>query len=174
VKLVFSAAEYPHIRPHFRGALRRGWPRTLVLNRRDDDARRNRALLTFRLAMAFDRDEYPPAVGRGRGPGLRRGRHPRGWKTDDCLGGATISCTTSDGGEVRFSAQSFAAYTDDQAGYFAERSTAQLVVGLTRNGAGACWIVDAYIRVSQVAGRTGPRFISPSLQLERIERGPSS
>jgi hypothetical protein len=30
----------------------------------------------------YDRDEYPPAVGRGRGKGLRRGTHPRGWKAD--------------------------------------------------------------------------------------------
>jgi hypothetical protein len=30
----------------------------------------------------YDRDEYPPAVGRGVGPGLERGRNPRGWKAD--------------------------------------------------------------------------------------------
>jgi hypothetical protein len=30
----------------------------------------------------FDRDEYAPAVGRCRGPGLERGRSPRGWKAD--------------------------------------------------------------------------------------------
>ena len=30
----------------------------------------------------FDRDEYPPAVGRGKGKGLERGRQPRGWKAD--------------------------------------------------------------------------------------------
>ena len=29
-----------------------------------------------------DRDEYPPAVGRGKGAGLERGRNPRGWKAD--------------------------------------------------------------------------------------------
>jgi hypothetical protein len=27
-------------------------------------------------------DEYPPAVGRGKGAGLERGRNPRGWKAD--------------------------------------------------------------------------------------------
>ncbi len=31
-------------------------------------------------------------------------------------------------------------------------------------------LIDAYIRVSQVGGRSGPKFISPSLQLERITR----
>jgi hypothetical protein len=30
----------------------------------------------------FDRDEYPPAVGRGKGPRLESGRNPRGWKAD--------------------------------------------------------------------------------------------
>ena len=30
----------------------------------------------------YYRNEYPPAVGRGRGPGLERGRNPRGWKAD--------------------------------------------------------------------------------------------
>src|SRR5215213_9726942 len=41
-RLVFSADDYPKIRAHFRGALRRGWPRTLVLNRAGADARRGR------------------------------------------------------------------------------------------------------------------------------------
>jgi len=31
-------------------------------------------------------------------------------------------------------------------------------------------LLDAYIRVSQVAGRRGESFISPALQLEQIER----
>jgi hypothetical protein len=82
VKVDFSSDEYPHIRRHFRGALRRGWPRTLVLNRPGDDARRDRALRDIPTRDGFDRDEYPPAIGRGRGRGLQRGRHPRGWKTD--------------------------------------------------------------------------------------------
>jgi len=30
-------------------------------------------------------------------------------------------------------------------------------------------VVDAYVRVSQVGGRSGERFISPSLQREQIE-----
>jgi hypothetical protein len=81
-RMVFSAREYPNVRRHFRGALRRGWPRRLVVNRRGADARRERALRDVPIREGFDRDEYPPAVGRGRGPGLERGRNPRGWKAD--------------------------------------------------------------------------------------------
>jgi len=81
-RLVFSRSRYPHIGRHFRGALRRGWPRRLVLNRPGADARRDRALEDIPTRDGFDRDEYPPAVGRGKGPGLERGRHPRGWKAD--------------------------------------------------------------------------------------------
>ena len=78
----FSATKYPHIRRHVRRALRRGWPRVLVLNRRGADARRERLLEAFPARDGYDRDEYPPAVGRGRGKGLTRGRHPTGWKAD--------------------------------------------------------------------------------------------
>jgi hypothetical protein len=82
-RVVFSAAKYPNIRRHFRrAALHRGWPRRLVLNRRGADERRERLLRGIPTRDGFDRDEYPPAVGRGRGPGLERGRHPRGWKAD--------------------------------------------------------------------------------------------
>lgn len=78
----FSRTKYPNIRRHFRGALRRGWPRTLVLNRRGADARRDRLLGGFPTRPGLDRDEYPLAVGRGKGTGLERGRNPRGWKAD--------------------------------------------------------------------------------------------
>ena len=60
--------------------MRDGWPRRLVLNRRGADARRDRLLEDIPTREGFDRDEYPPAVGRGRGKGLERGRNPRGWK----------------------------------------------------------------------------------------------
>jgi hypothetical protein len=78
----FSATKYPHVRAHFLRALRRGWPRRLVLNRPNADARRARLLRDYPTRAGHDRDEYPPAVGRGRGKGLRRGRNPRGWKAD--------------------------------------------------------------------------------------------
>ena len=80
--ITFSKTKYPHIRRHFLAALRRGWPRTLVLNRPGADARRERLLGGFPTRDGFDRDEYPPAVGRSKGKGLERGRHPRGWKAD--------------------------------------------------------------------------------------------
>jgi hypothetical protein len=81
-RIEFSARKYPNVRRHFRGALRRGWPRRLVVNRRGADARRERLLRDIPTREGFDRDEYPPAVGRGRGPGLERGRRSRGWKAD--------------------------------------------------------------------------------------------
>jgi hypothetical protein len=81
-RLVFSASKYARIRAHFRAAVRNGWPRRLVVNRADADERRDRLLEDYPTRPGFDRDEYPPAIGRGRGPGLRRGRNPRGWKAD--------------------------------------------------------------------------------------------
>ena len=44
--------------------------------------RRDRLLESHPIRAGFDRDEYPPAVGRGGGPGLERGRNPRGWMAD--------------------------------------------------------------------------------------------
>jgi hypothetical protein len=79
-RLVFNLRKYPKIRRHFRRAVRRGWPLVLVLNRRGADARRNRLFRHFPVRRGRDRDEYPPAVGRGRGRGLMRGRNPRGWR----------------------------------------------------------------------------------------------
>jgi hypothetical protein len=78
----FSATMYPNIRRHFLDALRKGWPRTLVVNRRGADARRERLLAGYPTRATLDRDEYPPSVGRGRGPGLERGTNPRGWQAD--------------------------------------------------------------------------------------------
>jgi hypothetical protein len=78
----FSATKYPAIRQHFLDALRLGWPRVLVLNRPGADARRDRLLAGFPTRPGFDRDEYPPAVGRGRGRGLTRGVDPVGWLAD--------------------------------------------------------------------------------------------
>ena len=78
----FSATKYPNIRRHFLDALRKGWPRTLVLNRAGADARRDRLLAPYPTRSGLDRDEYPPAVGRGKGPGLERGTNPTGWRAD--------------------------------------------------------------------------------------------
>jgi hypothetical protein len=82
VSISFSATRYPHVRRHFRAALRRGWPRTLVLNRPGADARRQRLLTGVPTRRGMDRDEYPPAVGRGSGAHLVRGSDPSGWRAD--------------------------------------------------------------------------------------------
>jgi hypothetical protein len=79
----FSRTRYPTIRAHFTRAVAAGWPRILVVNRRGDDARRDRLLDESGLGTMprLDRDEYPPAVGRGRGStALRRGTDPVGWR----------------------------------------------------------------------------------------------
>jgi hypothetical protein len=78
----FSGTKYPNIRSHALAAIRKGWPKTLVLNRPGADARRNRLLESWPTRKGYDRDEYPPAVGRGRGAGLVGGSDPRGWKAD--------------------------------------------------------------------------------------------
>jgi hypothetical protein len=83
--ITFSKSKYPNIRKHFLAALRRGWPRTLVLNRKGADKRRARLLEGVAAKPGYDRDEYPPAVGRGRGAGLTRGSDPIGWRANVAL-----------------------------------------------------------------------------------------
>jgi hypothetical protein len=82
VPIGFSATKYPHIRAHVQRALRRGWPRVLVLNRPGTDARRERLLSGRSTRPGMDRDEYPPAIGRGKGAHLAPGSSPRGWLAD--------------------------------------------------------------------------------------------
>jgi hypothetical protein len=62
--LVFSAAKYPNIRRHFLAALDKGWPRVLTLHRRHDSRRRDDLLAGYPTRRGYDRDEYPPAIGR--------------------------------------------------------------------------------------------------------------
>ena len=84
-RLVFSRSKYPGIRRHYLAAVRKGWPRILIVNRPGADQRRDRLMDEGSLPprSGFDRDEYPPAVGRGRGPrGLTRGINPIGWQAD--------------------------------------------------------------------------------------------
>ena len=76
--VVFSAAKYPNIMRHFRAAIRKGWPRVLTINREGADQRRDRLLQGIPTKPGFDRDEYPPAVGRGAGA-AERGTDPAGW-----------------------------------------------------------------------------------------------
>jgi hypothetical protein len=60
----FSKTKYAHIAAHARRAIREGWPEVLVLNRKGADQRRNQALEGVPTKSGYDRDEYPPAVGR--------------------------------------------------------------------------------------------------------------
>jgi hypothetical protein len=66
----------------------KGWPRILVFNRPNAEKHRERLLGESGLASRpdQDRDEYPPAVGRGRAKGslrgLVRGINPIGWTAD--------------------------------------------------------------------------------------------
>ena len=82
----FSAAKYPNIKAHVDPAVAKGWPRVMVLNRTGVDQRRDRLLEDIPTKAGFDRDEYPAAVGRGRGNGkqrgLVRGINPIGWMAD--------------------------------------------------------------------------------------------
>jgi len=78
----FSGTKYPNIRRHTERAIHTGWPSVLVLNRPGADARRDRLLESWSSRSGVDRDEYPPAVGRGRGAGLTGGSAPRGWQGD--------------------------------------------------------------------------------------------
>jgi len=82
----FSGSRYPNIRQHMLDAERKGWPATLVLNRPGAGSRRDRLLADIPTRGGYDRDEYPPAVGRGRPNGdlrsLVRGIDPRGWLAD--------------------------------------------------------------------------------------------
>jgi hypothetical protein len=85
-RIAFSRAKYPNIRKHYVAAVRKGWPRVMVINRRGTEARRDRLLEGISTRPGFDRDEYPAAVGRGRPNGdqrgLVRGINPRGWMAD--------------------------------------------------------------------------------------------
>ncbi len=77
----FSATKYPNIRRHFLDAVHQGWPSILVIDRTGASSRRDRLLSGVATKDGYDRDEYPPAMGRGRGSsGLTRGANPVGWR----------------------------------------------------------------------------------------------
>jgi hypothetical protein len=81
VDVGLSGTKYPEIIKHMEDAIAAGWPRTLVLNRAGADRRRRKAVRQLPVQSGVDRDEYPPAVLRGRGPkSLRQGTKPTGWK----------------------------------------------------------------------------------------------
>lgn len=78
--VTFSAAKYPNIARHTRKAISEGWPSVVVVNRAGADKRRDQLLADIPTRDGYDRDEYPPAAGRGHGKGLQRGSSPNGWK----------------------------------------------------------------------------------------------
>ena len=95
VRVEFDSSKYPNVKKHYedaisgRGSSHLVWPRILILDRDgDDDSKRRDKLMRmnkgrFPSRGGEDRDEYPPASGRGRGgPPLTRGWLPRGWKAD--------------------------------------------------------------------------------------------
>ena len=63
----FSKTKYPNIKRHAERAIRNRWPAVLVVNRAGVDARRDRLLRGRTTRSGHDRDEYPRAIGRGRG-----------------------------------------------------------------------------------------------------------
>jgi len=82
-RVTLSRATFPKIRAHLARAVNKGWPRILVVNRKGALQRRNRLLKGSPARRSFDRQAYPPAIGRGRGSrGLKRGRTPTGWRAD--------------------------------------------------------------------------------------------
>ncbi|HEY4278966.1 MAG TPA: hypothetical protein VGM91_12130 [Conexibacter sp.] len=78
----FSRTKYRDIRAHALAAIKKGWPSILVINREGASERRSRLLESWPTRTGKDRDEYPPAVGRGRGAGLTKGADPKGWRAD--------------------------------------------------------------------------------------------
>ena len=79
----FSKTKYPHIRRHFRAALRRGWPRTLVLNRpRRRRPPRPPARRTSRPATASTATSTRRRSAAARARASSAAAHPRGWKAD--------------------------------------------------------------------------------------------
>jgi hypothetical protein len=82
VAVGLSKTKYPHVLAHARSAIGEGWPAVLVINRSGADERRDRLLQDIPTRPGLDRDEYPPAMGRGKGAGLQHGRRPMGWRAD--------------------------------------------------------------------------------------------
>lgn len=81
VDVGISGTQYPEVLKHMEDAILAGWPRTLVINRPGAERRRRKAVAQLPPQAGSDRDEYPPAFLRGRGPSsLRQGTSPVGWK----------------------------------------------------------------------------------------------
>jgi hypothetical protein len=64
VSVGFSKTKFPHIRSHELAAIRRGYPRVLTIERDGAASRREHLLADIPTRPGYDRDEFPPAVGR--------------------------------------------------------------------------------------------------------------
>ena len=79
----FSKTKYPNIRRHFLDALRKGWPRTLVLNRvRRRRTPRPAARALSHPSRARIATSIPRRLGAERARGSSAGVNPRGWRAD--------------------------------------------------------------------------------------------
>jgi hypothetical protein len=67
IVIPLTTARHPAIIAHARLAVRRGYPRVMVLNRVGAAERRRAALRGVVTRRGYDRDEYPAAIGRARG-----------------------------------------------------------------------------------------------------------
>jgi hypothetical protein len=68
-RIMFSPQKSPNVRRHFRGAVRRGWPRRLVVNRRGADGRRERVLQDIPTRGVSIVTSTPQRLAGGAGPG---------------------------------------------------------------------------------------------------------
>lgn len=80
VEIGLSSTKYPNVLAHIRRAVKEGWPEVAQINRVGAEERRERLLRDIPTRPGYDRDEWPPAMGRGKGKGLERGSHPTGWR----------------------------------------------------------------------------------------------
>jgi hypothetical protein len=64
VSIGFSKTKFPTIRSHELSAIRHGYPRVLTIEHDGASQRREHLLEGVPTRPGYDRDEYPPAVGR--------------------------------------------------------------------------------------------------------------
>jgi hypothetical protein len=64
VRVGLSKTKYPAVKKHWDRAIRKGYPRTLIVNRAGASQRRTKLLASFPTRPGKDRDEYPMAMAR--------------------------------------------------------------------------------------------------------------
>lgn len=64
IVIPLTSAKHAQVIAHAKAAVKKGYPRTMVLNRTGADARRRAAMKGIPTKSGYDRDEYPAAVGR--------------------------------------------------------------------------------------------------------------